>query len=641
MRFWCVLILFLSVSGFAQQNFYVSPNGSDSHDGLNAHSAFKTIEKAKQSVRDFRQKNPQFGKDVLVNLAPGNYILPKTLEFNNRDGGTEKSRTIYQKNTQLPGEVFLSGENIVSGWIQQDAAKNIWKAEIGNLFARQVFIRNKKSNEVRKAIRSRSDDKPFRMKEYGKGYKVQTKNIDFRNWNNIKDLEVISNHYWVSTRIPVMENQKGKRLVIEPEFWNHIHIQWNVYQAPFNWLENALELVDSPNEWYIDRLSNPGKNTIYYHFGNSNPEDLDIIIPALEKLISAKNTDYISFENIQFQFTTWNGPSTYLPEKKSNNGFRAGLGDRYTEYAYTTHHFKNIAQIPGALSFDTCSEIIIRSCSITHIGSTAIEFFNGSNNNLVEKCNIEDIAASGISLHGWKGSDLTFQKGIQYVKDHPELKLLGKGNKILQNRITDVANDYLSSCGIVIGYAQNTTISQNDISDFPYSGIAFIAYNYDTIAEDGTVLKPGNVLFLGTNEVSHNQINCSEQVMPDGGGIYTFGYHGDGFDVPEAKRSKFFGNKILNQKFYQGAIYLDKYSSNIDVYDNVIDIENNRRIEQKYGLPVYSIAYRYGSSNIDIYNNYCNDRYLSVPNTCIDGTLCYNILLDNITYFQGFEGYKN
>ncbi|MGB6094456.1 MAG: right-handed parallel beta-helix repeat-containing protein [Moheibacter sp.] len=641
MRFFPFLFLILSTFSSAQQNFYVSPNGLDSNDGLNSNSSFKTIEKAKQAVRTFRQKNPQFGKDVIVNLSSGNYILSKTLEFNKRDGGNEKSRTVFKKNNLSKGKVFISGERVISGWELHDAEKNIWKAEIGDLFARQIFIRDKQSGQVKKSIRARSDDTPFKMREYGKGYKVQTKNIDFRNWNNIRDMEVVSNLYWVSTRVPVLTNDKKKKLVIEPEFWNHIHIQWNVYQAPFNWLENALELVDSPNEWYIDRLSNPGKNTVYYHFGNSNPADSDIIVPALEKLISAKDADYISFENIQFLFTTWNGPSTYLPEKKSNNGFRAGLGDRYTEYAYTTHHYKNMAQIPGALSFDSCSEIIIKDCGIAHIGSTAIEFFNGSNNNLIEKCTIEDIAASGISLHGWKGSDLTFQKGIQYIKDHPEQKLLGKGNKILQNRITNIANDYLSSCGIVIGYAQNTTISRNDISDFPYSGIAFIAYNYDTIAEDGTVLKPGNVLFLGTNEVSNNQINCSEQVMPDGGGIYTFGYHGDDFDVPEEKRSKFFGNKILNQKFYQGAIYLDKYSSNIDVYDNIVDIENNRRIEQKYGLPVYSIAYRYGSSNIDIYNNYCNDRYLSVPNTCIDGTLCYNILLDNITYFRGFEGYKD
>src|SRR5690606_28243980 len=233
MRFGFIFILFLSVSGLAQQNFYVSPSGSDSNNGLSTNLAFKTVEKAKLAVRDFRQKNPQFGKDIIVNFAPGDYILSKTLELNKRDGGTEKSRTIYQKNPQLSGEVILSGESIVSGWIQLDAAKNIWKAEIGDLFARQVFIRNRKSMEIRKAIRSRSDDKPFRMKEYGKGYKVQTKNIDFRNWNNIKDLEVVSNHYWVSTRIPVLENQKGKKLVIEPEFWNHIHIQWNVYQAPF------------------------------------------------------------------------------------------------------------------------------------------------------------------------------------------------------------------------------------------------------------------------------------------------------------------------------------------------------------------------------------------------------------------------
>lgn len=635
MRFFPVLFLILSTFSSAQQNFYVSPNGLDSNDGLNSNSSFKTIEKAKQAVRTFRQKNPQYGKDVIVNLSSGNYILSKTLEFNKRDGGNEKSRTVFKKNNLSKGKVFISGERVISGWELHDAEKNIWKAEIGDLFARQIFIRDKQSGQVKKSIRARSDDTPFKMREYGKGYKVQTKNIDFRNWNNIRDMEVVSNLYWVSTRVPVLTNDKKKKLVIEPEFWNHIHIQWNVYQAPFNWLENALELVDSPNEWYIDRLSNPGKNTVYYHFGNSNPADSDIIVPALEKLISAKNADYISFENIQFQFTTWNGPSVYIPEKQSNNGFRTGLGDRYTEYAYTTHHYKNIAQIPGAVSFDNSDNIKISGCTFQHIGSTAIEFSGSSSYNLIENSAISEVAGSGISFHNWTSSDQVFYNGFTQLKKKSGNKAVGSGNKIIQNTISDVANEYFSSCGIVIGYTQNTEIRENTISDFPYSGIAFISFTYDILKEDGTISNPDKILYFGSNMVSENKIDCSEQILPDGGGIYNLGYHGNEINTPNSQRTKIFNNTILNQKFYQGAIYLDKFSANIDVYENYIDIKDNQSITQKHGNEVYGIACRYNSRNISIYRNNINDRYLPTSQYCIDGP-CENVIVSKNEYFSGF-----
>lgn len=633
MRFISFILFFCSTFLLSQQQFYVSVNGSNSNDGLSHQNAFATVDRAKTAVSAFMRQHPSGRDDIIVNISPGTYTHSRPLTFTQRDGGSGNRTIIYRKNPFQNGRVIISGGKQIVNWEIHDGSRNIWKAEIGKDYARQIFVRGKQRQNVSKAVRARSNY-PFNMKEYRNGYKVRTKGIDFRNWKHIRDLEVVSNLYWVSTRIPVMDNYKAKRLLIEPEFWNHIHIQWNVYQAPFSWLENSLELLDSPNEWYIDRLSRSESNTLYFHFGDSNPENLEIILPVTDKLISAKNLTNVAFENIDFEFTTWNGPSTYIPKRHSNNGFRAGLNDRYTEYSYKTGNYKDIAQIPGALSFDNCSRINIRNCSVSHIGSTAIEFINNSSHNLIENCEITDVSGSGISFHNWKSSDKVFNKGISQLKSNP----VGTGNKILNNKIHDVANDYMSSSGICIGFVQNTLISRNEIHDFPNSGIAFSAYIYDNIRDDGSVVDANRLLFFGTNEVSNNKIDCAEQLLPDGGGIYTIGYHGNKINSSAAERTKIHDNIILNQKFYQGGIYLDKFSANIDVYNNVVDIQDHRQTQIMYGNPVYSIVCRYASRNISIYNNLCNSRYLPIPD-CLDGQ-CENLVISANSYFYGYEAYK-
>lgn len=632
MKFISFVLFLWSTLLFSQHNIYVSVSGSDSNDGRSAQSAFATIDHSKSTIAEYIKQHPSDKEDIIINISPGTYIQNKPIEFDEKNSGNENRTIIFRKDPSQIGKVKISGGKQILNWQIHDASMNIWKAEIGNEFSRQLFIRNKQGS-VSKAVRARSNY-PFKMKEYRYGYKVQTKGVDFRKWENIRDMEVVSNLYWVSTRVPVMTNDKAKKLVIEPNFWEHIHIQWNVYKAPFNWLENALELLDSPNEWYIDRLSKPGSNMLYFHFGNSNPNELEIILPQTDKLISAKNLRNVSFENIDFEFTSWNGPSVYIPKRQTNNGFRTGLNDRYTEYSYKTGNYKDIAQIPGALSFDNCSQISIRGCSISHIGSTAIEFINDSSQNLIENCEISDISGSGISFHNWKSSDLVNNKGISQLKSNP----VGSGNRILNNKIHDVANDYLSSAGISIGFVQNTQISRNEIYNFPNSGIAFSSFIYDNIQNDGSVVNPDKLLFFGSNEVSENKIDCAEQQLPDGGGIYSIGYHGNEINSPSSARTKIHNNIILNQKFYQGGIYLDKFSANIDVYDNIVDIQDNRQIVKMYRNPVYGIVCRYASRNISIYNNYCNRRYLAIPD-CLDG-MCINLDISDNFYFSGFEGYK-
>ena len=70
---------------------YVSPDGSDSNDG-SAASPFKTIEKAKETVRTLDKS----GGDIVVKIADGFYSLDDTLLFSEEDSGNENCTIYYE-----------------------------------------------------------------------------------------------------------------------------------------------------------------------------------------------------------------------------------------------------------------------------------------------------------------------------------------------------------------------------------------------------------------------------------------------------------------------------------------------------------------------------------------------------------------
>ena len=100
---------------------YVSPDGSDSNDG-SAASPFKTIEKAKETVRTLDKS----GGDIVVKIADGFYSLDDTLLFSEEDSGNENC-TIYYEAKEGAVPIISGGDKLNGTWTLEDSQKNIWK----------------------------------------------------------------------------------------------------------------------------------------------------------------------------------------------------------------------------------------------------------------------------------------------------------------------------------------------------------------------------------------------------------------------------------------------------------------------------------------------------------------------------------
>ncbi len=95
-------------------DFYVSPTGSDTNDGKTAATAFATLAKARDAVRQFKAIIDSPPRDITVLIRGGTYPIAETVTFSSADSGFDGYNVIYRN---YPGEtpVFDAG-TALTGW---------------------------------------------------------------------------------------------------------------------------------------------------------------------------------------------------------------------------------------------------------------------------------------------------------------------------------------------------------------------------------------------------------------------------------------------------------------------------------------------------------------------------------------------
>ena len=119
-----IILIIPFKSAFSQSlatNYFVdAQKGNDANNGLSVEKPFKTISKAKDAVR-FLDKSGS--SNITVNLRGGTYFQDQTLEFTEKDGGTENCKIIYRNyKDEVP---VISGGKKITGWKLFDNARNI------------------------------------------------------------------------------------------------------------------------------------------------------------------------------------------------------------------------------------------------------------------------------------------------------------------------------------------------------------------------------------------------------------------------------------------------------------------------------------------------------------------------------------
>ncbi len=248
-----------------QADFHVALNGKDTNPGTAA-APFATLPRARDAVREKRKLGQD--RDILVAIHGGRYCLTEPLVFGPEDSGSDKHSITYAAGQ---GEdVVLSGGRAIAGWKKADAGP-LWTVELpevkaGRWYFRQLFVNG------RRAVRARTpnaDDKVPWWKIKTSTFKGQDASpivlsVDHRipAWKNAADVELVyvRNNDGSRKRLGAVDEAAQTFTLPPPHEWypKILPGDFRVDQPTPGlscYLENALEMLDEPGEWYLDRAT--------------------------------------------------------------------------------------------------------------------------------------------------------------------------------------------------------------------------------------------------------------------------------------------------------------------------------------------------------------------------------------------------
>jgi chitodextrinase len=483
-------------------NVYVSPTLGQDHGSGSAAHPFKTLEEARDHVRAI---NRNMQSDIHVQLLNGTYTLSKTFQLTSADSGTNGHRIVYEA---APGaHPVISGGSTVTGWTLADSAHGVYKAHVGDIDTRQLYVNGELET------RARGDDNPGGFTKTSTGYTITDTSLD--DWKNQSHLEVVSRWGWMMYRCPVQSIVGTTMTMQQPCFHNANLHQGQEIQNP-TWLENARELLDTPGEWYLDQSA----GDLYYR--PKPGQDLStatVTIPRVQDLVDLNGTvdhpvSKVSFQGLSFSYATWLAPSSSDGLVEGQAGFRI-VGSDNPDFDSTRLKW---VKTPGAVNVSFGHDTAFDGNTFTHLGAVGLNLNTGTERTDITGNVFKEVAATGIQVGG-----------TDVIDAHPsDSRDITKDNTVDNNVVTHVADQYNGSLGILAGYTDHTVISHNKVYDLPYSGIS-VGWGWGLTDKGGDTNYPGNsgvpVYTTPTtsrdNIVSDNQISDIMKSQADGGAIYT------------------------------------------------------------------------------------------------------------------------
>jgi hypothetical protein len=512
--------------------------------------------------------------DLTVELATGTYRLASTFKLSAADSGTPGHTIVYAaKQGATP---ILSGAIQVTGFSPVDAQHRVFVASVPpGTKGRQLYV------DGRRATRARGPASPPGFVEQADGFSLGDPAI--ASWPDASQLEVVGTKQWKMFRCPVKQ-VTGAGLALSDACWAAAHAQPGYTFDSVAWIENALELLDEPGEFYLDEAT----SKLYYApRPGEDVATIDVELPTLEELVHAEGTPGaplhdVAFRGLSFAFGTWLGPST---------------PDGYASLQATMTTRAGALQKPLAnVTMHATHGVRFSSCHFEHLGGAGLAFEVGAQGNSVDHSVFEDISADAVMIGD-----------VNHVEDHhpADPSLIVRDNSVTDSYITRAGAEYWDAVGLFAGYTTHTVFAHNDLFDLPYTAIS-LGWGWGSVDPGG----PGGFMTPSTsmsNEIRSNRIDDHMRALRDGGAIYVLGRQ-DGSVID--------GNVVTNQAGPFGNLYLDNGTQGYSVTNNVVLVSPKADWpapdpDRSYWL--YVQVYNPVALNNSAQSNFTNDPTLLTP----------------------------
>ena len=510
---------------------YVSLQGNDKNPGTKE-APFNTLNRAIKQAREWRRLNwPEVAGGIYIRLEEGVYAQRNSLFLRPEDSGTPDSPTVI---CAVDGaHPVISGGVAVTGWkrgcnhpaVPEKLKQKIWSAEaplIGNrrVETRQMWVNGHK---VQRAAQF-PDGGLERMIDFNPEEQTITipvsQSVNPERLQNAGQLEMIVHQRWAIAilRVKSIDAKDGQAVVRfhEPEShlefahpWPQPVIGGEKGNSSFC-LTNALELLDQPGEWFQEY---PSGTIYYYPQAGENMETAEVIIPALETLVTIDGTlsrpvKHIQFNGITFAHTSWMRPS-FQGHVTLQGGFPLLDGYKLQEPGLPEKaELENQAWITRpetAIRVRGAEHIDFKHCTFRHLSSTGLDYEWAVTASSVEDCQFTDIGGTALLVGAFP--DGGFETHIPFIP--ADVRELCSHITIRNNFISNVTNEDWGCVGIGAGYVRNMDISHNEVCHLNYSGIC--------VGWGWTSLESG----MCNNRIEANYVHHFARRLYDAGGLYT------------------------------------------------------------------------------------------------------------------------
>lgn len=514
-----ISLLLLHEASFASVELYVTTKGNDNNPGT-IEKPLASLEGAKNVVRKLIFSGME--EDITVYFSEGLYRLERTVVFTPNDSPT-KNKVVY---SAIPGErvVFSSGVPLTKWekveldeepeFLSSNSKGKLWSTYIpkGLGCIKSLYQGNQKLDRAKgKGFFPREMDP--RLND-NKSYEKSSLNVmcfpkgTMHSWTNIEDVEIriIPRHQFTMNILPLLQvNEQNLTVTTQIDGTYpliHGHFTDPSQQASV-WVENTPEGLDQPGEWIVNT-----QNRKIYYWPKKQEEPKNVVAPFLK--------EFIRFEG--------NEKAKLYTKNIEIKGFVFTHGERDTWDENTKcvqHDYATYDRDDALVRFRFAENCKVEYCEFSNSGGMGVRCDLYAQNIEIEYNKFYNLGAGAVMLCGYGPGQID----------------VNKKNRIINNHIHNIGQEYWQSSAILIYQSGDNLIANNYIHDTPYSGIALVGNRTPEFVQGKRSRETPTIRFHETkgintwpeiapflhgsnNVVEYNRITRIGQKLGDFNGIY-------------------------------------------------------------------------------------------------------------------------
>lgn len=543
------------------REYFVAIDGDDRNAGT-VDEPFAGMERVRDAIRGLGQDKA--GEPITVYLREGEYFLPRPVEFGPEDSGSVEAPIVY---AAYRGErvVISGGVALELAW--QRGENGVYRADASryrSLIFDQLFINGRRQHmarypnyDAKGSVGAEGGYSSINVPVFGGTAADAIDPERIKNWSDPTTGFVHALHgaLWGSHHYKI-ESVDANGAAQLRGGWQENRSRHGMHKK-FRFVENILEELDAPGEWFLDRKM----GTLYV----IPPEGVDltqakVTTTALKQLLVVKGTmaqpvEYIAFKNLAFEHSA----RVFLEP-----------------YEKMTRGDWSLAKL-AAVYIEGAREIELRDCHFQKLGGTAVYLRDYCRHVGVTGCSFNDICESAVVLVG--DLDSAYSPSVGYHNNVPldEIDLtVGPRTQnhpayctVRDNLIHDIGLLGKQTAGVYMSIARDITVSHNTIYNVPRSGVT---------VNDGS---------FGGHLIEHNDVFATVRETGDHGPFNSWGRdrhwqtgHAGGQKSDQSracamsrldnyKTTHIRHNRFSHVGSFSWGIDLDDGSSNYHVYKNL------------------------------------------------------------------------